>query len=70
MRTSRRTCKVCYRNKIRAQPAPVGDSVMRVGQTLEPIPFDTWLWPDDAFRELRRVFEKSEVRTVPKALSE
>jgi hypothetical protein len=48
----------------------VSDPVMRVGQTFEPVPFDTRLWPDDAFRELRRVFEKPEVRTVPKAPSE
>jgi len=39
---------------------------MRFGQALKPVPIDTCLRQDDAFRELRRVFKESEVRTVPK----
>jgi len=44
--------------------------MMRVGQTLEPVPFGTHLWPDNAFCELRRLIEKTEARTVPKVPSE
>ena len=68
-RSSRQACKVCHREKIRAQPATVGHPVMRIGQTLEPVPFVTHSWLDDAFLEIRRVFEKNEVCTVPKAAS-
>lgn len=66
-RTNGRVCRVRYREKIRSQPAAVGDPTMSIGQTHEPVPFDTWSWPDDTFDELRRAIEKREAPAVPSA---